>query len=219
MWIDLPNIQILLDDLNSSNFDGLKRECMAGIHHVAKYANDRYSDVMDMGSSPQNDRFKIKLKASKENISTEVLKKTKHFCEKNSQILRFVDYHYGLGNNFDFYLDRLWVNYQKSTEFFPAHPHSAFMTFVIFVNIPYIIDKSLDDANSSDIPDSAVGSFEFFYTDIIGNHCTYRIPADTNYEGKILMFPGNMVHTVYPYYGDDWRITVSGNIRIKKNDK
>ena len=49
------------------------------------------------------------------------------------------------------------------------------------------------------------------------------VPVDKTYEGTIVMFPSEMLHAVYPFYtSDDYRISVSGNLRIcppKKGNK
>jgi hypothetical protein len=46
------------------------------------------------------------------------------------------------------------------------------------------------------------------------------IPVDSSYEGTIMMFPSALNHGVYPFYtSDEYRISVSGNIRIKVLEK
>ena len=40
--------------------------------------------------------------------------------------------------------------------------------------------------------------------------------VDKSFEGKMLMFPSKQMHAVNPFYtSDGYRITVSGNLKIK----
>ena len=42
------------------------------------------------------------------------------------------------------------------------------------------------------------------------------IEVDKSFEGKIIMFPAKQLHMVFPFYtSKGYRITVSGNIRLK----
>ena len=43
-----------------------------------------------------------------------------------------------------------------------------------------------------------------------------QIDVDKSFEGKGFMFPSKQSHMVYPFYtSNEYRITVSGNIRLK----
>ena len=43
------------------------------------------------------------------------------------------------------------------------------------------------------------------------------MPVDKSYERKIILFPGDTLHSVSPFYtSDDYRVTVSGNIIVKE---
>jgi hypothetical protein len=56
-------------------------------------------------------------------------------------------------------------------------------------------------------------AFNFHYTDAMGTIRNQILPVDKSFEGKLVLFPGNMNHSVTPFYtSDEYRITVSGNI-------
>jgi hypothetical protein len=59
------------------------------------------------------------------------------------------------------------------------------------------------------------GQFEFVYSDMLGSIKTLRLANDKSFEGSICVFPAELQHQVYPHYQDEYRITVSGNIRAK----
>ena len=102
-------------------------------------------------------------------------------------------------------LNNLWVNFQERGEFNPSHKHSGIMSFVIWLDIPYDIKEESKDA----------GTFEFVYTDILGNTIPYKIPVDKNFNGKIIMFPNRLMHSVYPYFSTEkQRITIAGNLAL-----
>lgn len=122
---------------------------------------------------------------------------------------------------YNLYLDRLWVNKQKKHEFNPIHHHSGVLSFVIWLKIPYELNDELNyfpliSGTSVDDRDNFYTSkFCFVYTDILGRIKLLPIPVDKTFEGTIIIFPASLQHTVYPFYtSDDYRISVSGNIRI-----
>jgi len=58
-------------------------------------------------------------------------------------------------------------------------------------------------------------TFNFYYTNSLGDIMNTPIPADKTYENTICIFPARMKHAVYPFYtSDDYRISVSGNFHI-----
>ena len=114
-------------------------------------------------------------------------------------------------------LDKFWVNFQTKTEFNPVHNHKGIMSFVIWLKIPYLIE---DENNYFDTGieenHKRNGQFSLFYTNSLGQIGSHLIPADKNFEGTIALFPSKMCHCVYPFYtSDDYRISVSGNFKLK----
>jgi hypothetical protein len=125
-------------------------------------------------------------------------------------------------NSYNLYLDSLWVNKQKKHEFNPMHYHSGALSFVIWLKIPYDLTDEINyfpliSGTSADHKDNFYTSkFCFVYTDILGQIKQLAVPVDNTFEGTMLMFPSGLHHTVYPFYtSDDYRISVSGNIRIR----
>ena len=115
----------------------------------------------------------------------------------------------------DYVLDAWWVNYQKKHEFNPLHNHTGVYSFVIWVKIPTEFEKQHDIQLKKGIhPQGAVaGDFEFEYTNIIGNHSSFVYNMGQYIEGKMVFFPSELRHCVYPFYEcDKERVSVSGNI-------
>lgn len=113
-------------------------------------------------------------------------------------------------------LTSLWVNFQKKHEFNPIHNHDGIFSFIIFLQIPYLREeqKKISPGRESNLECS--GLVEFIYTGFLGNIETVNFPVDKTWEQKMLIFPAKLFHCVYPFYGtDEYRITMSGNVRFK----
>jgi hypothetical protein len=117
-------------------------------------------------------------------------------------------------------LNHLWVNFQKKTEFNPNHNHTGVMSFVIWLKIPYNLQKELENSPGRYSNGNMASAFQFVFSDVLGSHRTQDLYLDKSSEGKVLLFPNKMVHCVYPFYtSDEYRISISGNISLKvKND-
>ena len=120
------------------------------------------------------------------------------------------------------YLDTLWVNKQKKYEFNPVHHHAGALSFVIWIKIPYELSEEesyfppISGGTEENRKNSYTSKFAFVYNDILGRIRHYPVPIDKGWEGTVLMFPASLHHCVYPFYtSDDYRISVSGNIRIR----
>lgn len=119
----------------------------------------------------------------------------------------------------DIKLTIAWVNFQNKYEFNPMHNHGGVLSFVIWIDIPFLIDDELKQSHVKDSNTKVGGQFCFVYSDILGNTKTYPIKADKNYNNGLLLFPATLNHLVYPFFtSDKQRISVSGNFDIKTND-
>ena len=114
-------------------------------------------------------------------------------------------------------LSAWWVNHQKQNEFNPLHNHKGIYSFVIWMKIPKDIgfkkQKNIKISSHSNSP--LPGVFEFLYIDIRGNPRTHTYELEPEDEGRMLFFPSQLNHAVYPFFNcDEERISVSGNIII-----
>ena len=115
-----------------------------------------------------------------------------------------------------FTLDGFWVNFQKQYEFNPMHTHIGLFSFVLWINIPvdWVQQFSLPITRDSGSPQA--GDFKFTYMNMYGEFENYAYNAEKNLEGKLLLFPSKLNHSVNPFYGsEDFRVSVSGNLIIK----
>ena len=114
--------------------------------------------------------------------------------------------------------ENLWCNFQKKYEFNPPHTHSGLLSFVVFVKIPYDLEeehKVYPDVKTN--PTIPIATSKFCFLNPNGTGISMDvINVDKSFEGKGFIFPSTQYHEVYPFYtSDDYRITVSGNLRYK----
>jgi len=110
-------------------------------------------------------------------------------------------------------LNSFWVNFQKKHEFNPVHNHSGLFSFVIFVQIPYDLEKEKKEGPGSLSNSNFTSCLQFHVTNLLGRHFNEIVYVDKSYEGGIYFFNAETKHCVYPFFtSDESRITVSGNI-------
>jgi hypothetical protein len=87
------------------------------------------------------------------------------------------------------------------------------MAFVIWLQIPYLFT----DENTDEDMFSSKGAFSLLYTNTLGLQHSVTIDVDKRFENKMILFPSNFMHQVYPFYtSNDYRISVSGNFWYNK---
>lgn len=115
----------------------------------------------------------------------------------------------------DVILINAWVNFQSKYEFNPIHNHGGFLSFVIWIDIPFLMDDELKQLHVKNSNAKLGGQFSFVYTDILGRITPFPIGADKSYNNGLLLFPAELHHTVYPFFtSDKQRISVAGNFGI-----
>ena len=126
-----------------------------------------------------------------------------------------------------YYLESLWVNYQKQNQFNPRHMHFGVYSFVIWMKIPteYEEQKKISIASKTITEDtnalfggsapSAISNFQFDYTNILGDQVNYIYDMSPSRNGTMVFFPSKLNHLVYPFYNcKEDRVSISGNICI-----
>lgn len=111
----------------------------------------------------------------------------------------------------------LWANFQKKHEHNPPHTHAGDLSFVIWLKVPYDIEKEKRLPNLSKALNPSAGAFYFTYPD---NKCRggigfHYIQIDKNKEGYMAIFRSDLHHAVLPFYtSENYRVSISGNIGI-----
>ena len=112
--------------------------------------------------------------------------------------------------NIKFNLSSLWVNFMKPGEFNPPHTHDGDLSFVLFLDIPKVLEK---ENKKFEGRSEGPGALSFFY----GESQHYFINQAYSIFPKkydMFIFPGTLKHFVYPYKSNCTRISLSGNLDI-----
>lgn len=204
----LPNIPILFCDVPNSAMEQLQNEVreIQTNFNLAKPYNWELAGHINQ---------EYELTKSKPILNDFVCNYLSKIYDNESDFLRKFDI---ANKNFPLILDNLWVNFQKKGEYNPTHTHSGILSFVIYLQVPFYAEDELKTYDKMPERMRSSGVFEFVYSNIIGNIGVTKYRIDKNWEGKMLLFPSSLNHTVYPFQtSDDYRISISGNIKLNGN--
>ena len=113
-----------------------------------------------------------------------------------------------------FRLESMWVNFQESGEYNPPHNHSGDFSFVIWMEVPYLIHEEQNNVDSPGIFSTRnnSGYFNFNCADLLGRLNNIPVNADKRAEGNMVVFPAGLNHSVNPFFSTDkQRVSVAGN--------
>ena len=197
---------IAAEEINKKDFNWLKKECAKAKKKGVSANNTLIGHIKEEYKMPG-------ISKSLHNYLCSVASTHKNFDLFNKKLNI-------LSENRPLYLHSFWVNYQKKHEFNPIHDHDGIYSFVIFVNIPYDLTEEENYFSEVSIKESKseiqTSKFNFVNIGPDGKIVSTIAQVDKSFEGKMFMFPSKQMHLVYPFYtSDDYRITVSGNIKIK----
>ena len=120
-----------------------------------------------------------------------------------------------VSNRHPYYLNGFWVNYQNQYEYNPLHQHTGIFSFVIWMKVPYTYEDQMKLPWVRSNRASDVGSFRFEYSNMLGEMSGHTYNMSSEMEGKMLFFPSQLNHCVYPFYRcRKQRISISGNISL-----
>lgn len=108
-----------------------------------------------------------------------------------------------------------WLNLQAKHDYNPNHIHSGNLSYVLWVKIPFEMEEEDMAANTKKSNCHTHGRFEFSYVTKDLQVDSLIMDIDKTYEGKMILFPANLRHCVYPFYtSDKERMSIAGNIWI-----
>jgi len=116
----------------------------------------------------------------------------------------------------DLHADDLWINFMKPGDFNPIHTHSGDYSFVIFLDVPKIIEKEMKDYEGTS---GRPGQLMFEFTQQARPRWATTGLSISPQVGEMYIFPALLQHWVAPFKSKCTRISVSGNLRITNKDK
>ena len=111
-------------------------------------------------------------------------------------------------------VESVWVNMQKKLEVNPLHNHDGTLSFVAWLHVPFKLEdeRNVENCKNSRTEELA-STFQFVYNNVVGNIVNCPLFVESGWEAKIVMFPAQLLHIVYPFQtSDDYRISIAGNL-------
>lgn len=107
--------------------------------------------------------------------------------------------------------ESLWINFMKAGEFNPPHIHNGDISFVIFCDVPYELEK---EANEFIGTATKPGQLVLDYGESSPIEWTTHQYLFTPQTSDMYIFPAMLRHWVSPFTSNVERISVSGNLKI-----
>ena len=111
-------------------------------------------------------------------------------------------------------VESVWVNMQKKLEVNPLHNHDGTLSFVAWLYVPFKLEdeRNMENCKMSRTKE-LTSTFQFVYTTALGTIANAPMFVESGWEAKIVMFPAQLLHMVYPFQtSDDYRISIAGNL-------
>lgn len=126
-----------------------------------------------------------------------------------------------LSEKYNLNFDATWINFQRKGEYQPVHNHSSKdLVYVIWVKVPYDIENERNLPHAKNSNKNVAANFEFILTNTFNTVKNNSLHVDKTYEGTMVIFDAKLWHCVYPFFtSDEYRISISGNVLITKENK
>jgi len=176
--------------------------------NLIKIINDHIDDIL-------KDQNKIDELYHGKNLAGEIkyeIKLTKEFInEFLYHSLKDIVYNFiksTLNKEFNsFEIKSSWAVCQFESDYNPIHWHDGHLSGVMYTKIPSDFGSSYKELNKN-------GNIAFI-------HGSTQLTASSVFDvkpkiGDLFLFPSNMMHTVYPFFSDEERRSVSFNVFLDK---
>ena len=115
----------------------------------------------------------------------------------------------------DLSFSRFWGRASNEGEYQSIHDHQGIFTFVVWLTIPF--DQEIERSASMGFRPEA-GDFVIVYPDTCGQLQKKNYVLSKGAEGRMMLFPSDMNHIVYPHYTTkDYRISLAGDIVLNSH--
>jgi hypothetical protein len=103
-----------------------------------------------------------------------------------------------------------WINFMSKNEFVPLHDHNTDLSSVLYLEVPEKIEKEeIDFLNKFGGP----GAIIFKYGENKQLNITTAIIKPK--KNQLLIFPSSLIHMVYPFKFEGYRISIATNYKLK----
>ena len=197
--VDLPNYGVLECELEDSEVDYLWKL-------VHKYSKGCTWDGNRLLSIENIDNKQFSLTDDEGIFQNQVLMPlAQSYFETYGTPFKLKSTHYHLPT-----FSRFWCRVSKDGDYQSIHDHQGIFSFVIWLKIPF--DGEEERAVQPGFRPEA-GDFVLCYPDTCGQIQKRNWVLGKNAEGKMLFFPSDINHIVYPHYtSTEYRVALAGDI-------
>ena len=206
--VQLPNPGITQGNIPPETYQALNKEIM-DIHQASETGSLKENGITQMNPS-------LAGQITKEYALTRSRRLFDPYLEEMGRAYQKEWNYYPKENPNDNKLkvESVWVNMQQKLEINPLHNHDGTLSFVAWLYIPFKLE---DERKMENVKYSRTvvlaSTFQFVYSQVLGNVVNFPLFVEQGWEGRIVMFPSKLLHMVYPFQtSDDYRISIAGNL-------
>ena len=111
---------------------------------------------------------------------------------------------------------RFWCRASTDGDYQSIHDHQGIFTFVVWLSIPF---EGADERKVQAGFRPEASDFVLVYPDTCGQLQKRNFVLGKGAEGKMLFFPSDINHIVYPHFTTtEWRISIAGDIVLNSQE-
>lgn len=198
--VDLPNYGVLECQLEENDINNLWKL----VHKYAPNAKWEGNRLLEIGQ----DNKQFPLHDDEGLFQNEVLMPaTQSYFETYGTPFKLKSTHYHLPT-----FSRFWCRVSQDGDYQSIHDHQGIFTFVVWLKIPF---EGEDERQVQAGFRPEASDFVLCYPDTCGQYQKRNWVLGKGAEGKMLFFPSDINHIVYPHYTTkDYRISLAGDIAL-----
>jgi len=196
--VDLPNYGVLECQLEEKDINNLWKL----VHKYAPNAKWEGNRLLEIGQ----DNKQFPLHDDEGLFQNEVLMPaTQSYFESYGTPFKLKSTHYHLPT-----FSRFWCRVSQDGDYQSIHDHQGIFTFVVWLKIPF---EGEDERHVQAGFRPEASDFVLCYPDTCGQYQKRNWVLGKGAEGKMLFFPSDINHIVYPHYTTtEYRVALAGDI-------
>tara|TARA_A100001388_G_scaffold220620_1_gene171291 strand:- start:1053 stop:1733 length:681 start_codon:yes stop_codon:yes gene_type:complete len=197
--VDLPNYGVLECELEDKEIDYLWKL----VHKYSRGAKWEGNRLLSVDNIADKQFFVIDDEGIFQNNVLMPMAQT--YFEKYGTPFKLKSTHYHLPR-----FSRFWCRVSQDGDYQSIHDHQGIFTFVVWLSIPF---EGEDERQIQSGFRPEASDFVLVYPDTCGQLQKRNFVLGKGAEGKMLFFPSDINHIVYPHYTTtEYRVALAGDI-------
>ena len=197
--VDLPNYGVLECELEDKEIDYLWKL----VHKYSRGAKWEGNRLLSVDNIADKQFFVIDDEGIFQNNVLMPMAQT--YFEKYGTPFKLKSTHYHLPR-----FSRFWCRVSQDGDYQSIHDHQGIFTFVVWLSIPF---EGEDERTVQAGFRPEASDFVLVYPDTCGQLQKRNFVLGKGAEGKMLFFPSDINHIVYPHYTTtEYRVALAGDI-------